>query len=117
MIFLCLIAQITHCDYGFYGVLIIFLFFITHKNKILLSYSFIIATAIYYLCINIQYVPYGLPVLLKAYNFYLPYAICTMFAIIPILLYNNKKGPNIKYLLYLFYPLHLLLIYVINCII
>ncbi|WP_461613607.1 TraX family protein [Clostridium sp. Marseille-QA1073] len=32
----------------------------------------------------------------------------------PIKYYNGKKGKNIKYAFYVFYPLHLLVIYLIK---
>ncbi len=36
-----------------------------------------------------------------------------LIAFVPIALYNGKKGWNLKYFFYLFYPLHLLLIYLV----
>lgn len=102
-----LIAQFTHCDYGFYGVAIILLFYIFKNNISLTVISFILATAIKYI---ISILKYGL------YNVYLCLFIFTIIPIIFIILYNGKKGKDTKYLLYLFYPIHLLLIYGISLI-
>jgi len=39
---------------------------------------------------------------------------CTSFlSILLVLLYNNKKGLNLKYIFYVFYPLHLVLLWLI----
>lgn len=116
-IFLATIAQILNCDYGFYGVAITFLFYAFGKNKITLSVSFIISTILYYAYYILEYLDYGIAVLKIAFNFYLPYALCTIASIVFIILYNKKKGPNTRYLLYLFYPLHMLLVYGISFII
>jgi traX family protein len=116
-IFLGVIANSLHCDYGIYGVLITFLFYVFSHNKWLLAVSFSIATLIKYGYNISLYLNYGPDVLQYVASFYLPYIVGTLCAIIPILLYNKKKGPDTKYLLYLFYPLHMLLIYGISFII
>lgn len=109
-----IISKILNCDYGFYGVCITFLFYVCRKNKILLATSFIIATVIKYLISILHFYSYGSSILVEAFKYYLPYAICTILPISVILLYNKKKGPVCKYLFYLFYPLHMLLVYAIS---
>ena len=37
----------------------------------------------------------------------------SLFAMIPIFLYNGKRGPSLKYVFYIFYPAHLLVLYVL----
>lgn len=111
------IAEITHCDYGLYGVAITFLFYAFRNYKSLLASGFLIATIINYAYRILIYWEYGIEVFEYAFNHYLPYAICTMLSILIILLYNKKKGPNTRYLLYLFYPLHLLIVYGLNSVI
>ena len=81
---LCAFAEITNMDYGYWGVLLIFVFYLCKNNKILLTISF-----------------YG----------YIYLMLCTFASIVPILFYNQKQGRKIKYFLYVFYPAHLLVIY------
>jgi len=113
-IFLGISSELLCCDYGFYGVAIVFLFYIFHNNKIALILSFIFTTIINYSSKILEYYSDGLDYIKYATSYYLPYAICTCLSVIFIALYNKKKGPNTKYILYLFYPLHLLLIYIIS---
>ncbi len=102
------LAEFSHCDYGFYGVAIILLFYVFKNNISLASIAFILATAIRY---TIYILKYGL------FGVYSLLFICTIIPIIFINLYNGKKGKDTKYLLYLFYPIHLLLVYGLSFII
>ena len=111
-----IIAQFTNCDYGFYGVAITFLFYIFRNNKPLLVAGFSLTVIINYAYRILIYLEYGRAMLEYAFSYYLPYAIGTLLTIVVILLYNKKKGPNTRYLLYLFYPLHLILVYGISLI-
>lgn len=115
--YLGLIAEFACFDYGFYGVLIIFLFYILKNNRTSFILSFEIATLIHFAYEVLPYYRYGTEILVKAFIYYIPYIIFTMLAIVPILFYNKQKGINTKHLLYLFYPLHLILIYAISIII
>lgn len=111
---LAVIAQICDFDYGFYGVAIILLFYMFRNSKPLLISAFSFATIIRY---GYHIVYYLVQTSIKPsiiFEFYMPSLIATLLSAVFIGLYNGKKGRDSKYLLYLFYPLHLLLIYFIN---
>lgn len=104
---LLLLAEFTNMDYGYWGVLVVFVFYLCKNNKFALLLSFISL-------LILKYLPN-----IITYNFYYKYIlffIFTLLSIIPILLYNGKQGRKIKYFLYVFYPVHLLLLYLLNCI-
>lgn len=105
VIFTSFLANVTNCDYGYYGIAIIFIFYVLKKHKILMSFAFIICTIIYYLK-NLLYS--------SNFEIYLLIILFTCLPIIFINLYNNKKGKDTKYFLYLFYPIHLLILYFIH---
>lgn len=100
-----LLAEYSHCDYGFYGVSIILIFYIFKNNFVNSSLFFMLTTLINYI---IPYIKNGF------YDVYLYLFACTIIPLVFISLYNGKKGKNTKFLLYLFYPIHLLLIYVVS---
>ena len=96
------IGEILHVDYGFWGVIVIFSFYLFKNNKLAMIISYI------GLCIT----RYGIFIILK--GFYINYIYSCIFTILPILFiafYNGKQSYKIKYLLYLFYPIHLLIFY------
>lgn len=98
------IAELLQTDYGFWGVIVVFMFYLFKENKLAMVISFIT------LCI----IKYGYRLIV--YGFNMPTLLLGVFTALPIIfisLYNGKQGKKIKYLLYFFYPVHLLLFYFI----
>ncbi|MBO5488074.1 MAG: hypothetical protein J5988_14315, partial [Eubacterium sp.] len=86
-------AEILHTDYGAGGIVLIFCFFVLYQNVFMKQAVFILANSLIY-GIGIQ-----------------SYA---GFAAVPMLLYNGKRGREMKYFFYIFYPAHLLILYLIK---
>lgn len=108
LVLLCFVAQFLNFDYGAFGVIIIFAFYIFRNNKIYMSLIFIVLVILNYSFnykIPIKYLFYS--------NGMLPYVVFTCFSLVPILLYNNKKGRDTKYLFYILYPLHFIILIII----
>ncbi len=82
------VAELLHCDYGAYGILIIGAMYAFHDKFYFMFGSYAVLT--YFLSTGIQ-----------RYS---------TLALVPIGLYNGKRGPQIKILFYLFYPVHLLIL-------
>lgn len=103
-ILLGIIAQICSFDYGFWGVAIILLFYIFRNDKPGIVIFFTTA------CI----IKYGISIFTYGYHYlYILLCLGTILPVVPICLYNGKQGKKIKYLLYAFYPVHLLILYFI----
>lgn len=100
----CIIAQCFYFDYGWFGIAVIFIFHIFKNKKWLMNLSFAIATFINY------FYKYSI----TARYEYLFIILFCILSLIPINLYNGKKGKDTKYLLYIFYPLHLLILYLVH---
>ncbi len=88
-----LVAELLRTDYGGYGVLVILLFYILHENVVWKMTFFGL----------LSYLNYRDSVKLYA-----------CLAIVPLLFYNGKRGYNIKYAFYVFYPLHLMVLFFIT---
>lgn len=109
-----IIAQVCQFDYGFFGVFIIFMFYVLRNKKTAMSLVFALAVLIRY---SIPLLQYGLSLsYLFSNGKYSMMVYSTIFSIVPILFYNGKKGKNAKYLFYIFYPVHLLILSVISII-
>lgn len=84
-------AYFLHCDYGIGGVILISVLYLTRE----MPWVRFVLTAL------ILYVFFGS---LELFG---------LFAMIPITLYNGKRGPSIQMIFYWFYPVHLLVLHVI----
>ena len=101
------LGHLLNVDYGYWGVLVVFAFYLMKNNKFIMCFGFLGLVLLKYLPLLIQN------------NFYYAYiylAIFTFISIIPMLLYNGKQGLKTKYLLYIFYPFHLAVIAFANLI-
>jgi len=89
-------------DWGIIGVLFVLIFHIFRENKIrkLLCFSLIVISNSIYLCISSSLINI--------------ISLASLFAIIFILLYNNKRGKKLKYFFYAFYPIHMLILFLIK---
>ena len=98
------IAEILNTDYGAWGVILVFTFYVFRNHKILRILAFTLLVIIKYISSLIQT------------NFSIVYILMFLATLLPILfidLYNGKQGKKVKYLLYLFYPVHLFLLYLL----
>jgi len=98
-----IIAEFIDVDYGMYGIFLIFLFYIFKNKKIFMILSVILLTIA-------KYIPSLITYSFLQTRFYLC-IIFTCLSLIFICFYNKKEGPKAKYLFYIFYPLHLIILY------
>lgn len=97
IIFVAYLSQILNMDYGYYGVLLIYLFKKFKNDFKFLFFSILLLNISVYSNSNIQ--------------------IYSIFSLFFIKMYNGEIGLNnlwVKYGFYFFYPLHILIIYGIS---
>ena len=104
VIALIILAQILKCDYGWYGVTLIFLFYLFKEKRLLMNIS----------AISLIFIKYLITFTNEPHIYYLYFILGAITSLIFINLYDNKKGKNIKHFLYVFYPLHLLILALIK---
>lgn len=81
------LAETLYCDYGAHGMIAVALLYLFRKNKV----EQIMAGCVAFL-----------------------WEITAPLAFIFIALYNGKRGMQLKYFFYIFYPAHLLLLYLVT---
>jgi len=102
-----IIAEALCTDYGIYGVFMILAFhvFRDSKNKVVIS-QFLI-----YLLFNVpQILFYVYTIKNVSIDFVWFNQALSLLALVFIFRYNGHKGKDFKYLFYVFYPLHLLIL-------
>lgn len=109
-----LLGFLTMIDYYGYGVLTVIGFYLLRGRR---WYCLLGQTVILW-WINCELMG-GLtvPITLAGHALEIPQQGMALWAMVPILLYNGKRGPHnrlIQYSFYLFYPLHLLLLVILS---
>ncbi|MEG0910380.1 MAG: TraX family protein [Ruthenibacterium sp.] len=85
-------ATLLCTEYDLFGILVIVAFYFLRGNTILS-----VGTSCMVLCVQGRM------------------AVPSFASLLPIYLYNGKRGSNIKWSFYLFYPIHILLLYLLAC--
>ena len=107
VILIAFLGKVLKVDYGWYGVTLVFLLYILKNKKYLIPISYLFLLIIYY------YSRVG------SFNFQNKIVLNMFFSwssVFIILAYNGKEGKKIKYFYYLFYPVHMILLYLISLI-
>ena len=88
-----LISTYSFSDHNTYGIILIFIFYV-FKDKPIIKY--LLSAIILYIAYEYGYALLSIPILM---------------------LYNGKRGYNLKYFFYAFYPAHLLILIIIRALI
>ena len=100
------IAYITRTDYNMFGVLMIFVFYYFRDNKEEMKFYFM-----YIIFLMVLAYWSEDKFRLNPYDFI---QITAPFALYLIYKYNGERGRSLKYVFYLYYPCHIILLYIVK---
>ena len=98
----CLFATLIQADYYFFGILMIYCFY-KYRNNIVKKLVFLSIIQIFMVSISTEF--------FTVISLFRVLQIFAIFSLLPIYLYNMKKGFQLKYLFYAFYPIHLFILF------
>lgn len=97
----CAISVLIRADSNVAGILMLVAFYLFRGNNVLIGIALFIVNGT--IAGNVA-----------SDNLLLIIPVLSTLAIIPICFYNGKKGKDIKYFFYIFYPLHLLVLFALS---
>ncbi|HHU84857.1 MAG TPA: hypothetical protein GXZ23_06800 [Clostridiales bacterium] len=103
----CLLAFYMKTDYGYFGILLILVLYLTYKKPLLTVIGLGLMCTVVYALI------YGVGMYFGGRYYPIPNEITGVLAAVPICLYSGKQGyynKVVKYFFYAFYPAHILII-------
>lgn len=117
-------AQLIHADYGLYGVILILLFYICRRNRNRIfpvcGLWMVGGCCLYYIALILQeysfaeFKSWGVNVFGQICAESVLANCCAIFSLFIIYFYNGKEGTKIpRVVTYLFYPVHLILLWVV----
>ena len=100
------LGEILRVDYGWLGVMTVFIMYLLRNNKKFLPLVYgIIIFVYYYSIVGSEYILLTRNVLLMLF---------TWSSTFIINMYNGEKGKSMKYFFYWFYPVHMLIVYLLH---
>ncbi|MEG0751236.1 MAG: TraX family protein [Oscillospiraceae bacterium] len=105
----CALATVLYTDYSYYGVLLIVSFYLLRGHLLLIAAAQLVIFFLLMPHYTVSLTLFSTTMTVGFYGF-------AVFSMIPLALYNGKRGlrnPALQYAFYAFYPLHLLVLGII----